>query len=319
MNGAIRVYLVRRCAVTLLVLLAASVATFALAVRVPGDPARILLAQRAGEQPPTPEAVAALRKELGLDRPAWERYVRWLGGIARGDFGRSYLDGRPVSQEIFPRLGRTTGLACAASLLIAAVAWIAAVLAAAARGRAVDLAVLGTTTVLATLPDFVLGLFLMIWAAGPLGILPLAGSGHLSQYLLPALTLGLSGSALPGRLLRAQLVEEMGSGYTVAARAKGASEARIVCVHAMRNALVPFVTYLGVAFRDAVTSTPIIETMFGFRGIGTYLVDSLESRDVPALQGCVLLFVLVAALASLLTDLTYHWIDPRIRVGGTTA
>jgi peptide/nickel transport system permease protein len=314
-----RGYLLRRLEAAALLLAFAALGSFALAALVPGDPALILVSAAQGEAPPSPEAVERVRAELRLDRPWHVRFLSWAGCLTRGDLGRSWWSGRPVASELLPCLGRSLAMALLSTALLAALALLAAVAAARRPGGPADAMSLAATNGLTALPSFVLGLLLILLLALPSGLLPVAGSETPRHYLLPALTLGIAGAPAACRLLRAGLLEELSRPYAAAARARGASELRVVGVHALRNAAIPFVAMLWAGFREIVATAPIVETLFGFRGLASQLVASISSRDLPMLQGSVLLFAAVIAAAGFAADCATAALDPRIRFAGEGA
>ncbi|MFQ5843524.1 MAG: ABC transporter permease [Planctomycetota bacterium] len=283
-----RAYILRRALLLVLVLFSASLLTFALITFVPGDPAVIILTERNRGEPPSPESIRDLREELGLDHPLPLRYGRWLGSALSGDFGYSFRSGQPVAAELAPRFLNTLVLAAVAMSLVVSLSLLGGLGAAASPGGLRDGVTLVASSAVAATPSFVLGLFLVLLLSVTLGLFPVAGSETPAHFVLPALTLGLAGAAIPCRVL-----------YR----------------HVLRNALIPFVTLLALAIRGILAGAPLVETVFGFRGIGTYLVESATYRDIPALQACILLLVVVTVVANLATDLAYLVLDPRIRLG----
>ena len=301
-------YLIRRLLLTIPVLLGVATLVFSLIHLVPGDPAQSML----GDSAP-PEDVARLRQTLGLDRPLLAQYQAFLGGVARGDLGRSFRYGTPVTTEIKSRLGRTLQLAVAAMAVAMAFAIPLGIVAAVWRGTSVDHAAMTLSLVGISMPNFWLGPLLAILFAVVLGWLPVAGTGTAAHLVLPAVTLGAALSAILARMTRASLLEELRELYVLAARARGVSRFRAVLRHAFRNSLIPVVTIIGLQFGAVLTGTIITETIFAWPGVGRLLIQAINFRDYPLIQGCILFISVTYVMMNLITDLTYGFLDPRIR------
>jgi ABC-type dipeptide/oligopeptide/nickel transport system permease component len=301
-------YLVRRLLLTIPVLLGVATLVFALIHLVPGDPAQSML----GDTAPA-EDVQRLRTRLGLDDPLHVQYGRFLSGIVRGDLGTSFRYGTPVTQEIRSRLLRTLQLALAAMAVAIACAIPLGILAAVYRGTTVDHLAMTVALAGISMPNFWLGPLLALLFAVVLGWLPVAGTGTVWHIVLPAVTLGAALSAILARMTRASLLEEIRELYVLAARARGASRTRAVLRHAFRNSLIPVVTIIGLQFGAVLTGTIITETIFAWPGVGRLLIQAINFRDYPLVQGCILFISFTYVMMNLLTDLTYGWLDPRIR------
>jgi len=301
-------YLVRRLLLTIPVLLGVATLVFALIHLVPGDPAQSMLGEGASQ-----EDVANLRHSLGLDRPLFAQYRSFLGGAIRGDLGSSFRYGTPVTREIRDRLFRTMELALAAMAVAILIALPLGILAAVFRGTAVDYAAMTVALAGISMPNFWLGPLLAILFAVKLGWLPVAGTGSLAHLVLPAVTLGAALAAILARMTRASVLEELRELYVLAARARGLSRARAVLRHAFRNSLIPVVTIIGLQFGAVLTGTIITETIFAWPGVGRLLVQAINFRDYPLVQGCILFISVTYVLMNLVTDLTYGLLDPRIR------
>ena len=301
-------YLVRRLILTIPVLLGVATLVFALIHLVPGDPAQSML----GDTAPA-EDVQRLRARLGLDDPLHVQYGRFLSGIVRGDLGTSFRYGTPVTQEIGSRLFRTLQLAVAAMAVAIACAIPLGILAAVYRGTTVDHLAMTVALAGISMPNFWLGPLLALLFAVLLGWLPVAGTGTFWHIVLPAVTLGAALSAILARMTRASLLEEIRELYVLAARARGASRTRAVLRHAFRNSLIPVVTIIGLQFGAVLTGTIITETIFAWPGVGRLLIQAINFRDYPLVQGCILFISFTYVMMNLLTDLTYGWLDPRIR------
>ena len=293
---------------TIPVILGVATLVFSLIHLVPGDPAQAMLGDGA-----SPEDIAQLRTRLGLDRPLVEQYGRYLKGLVRGDLGTSLRTQQPVTTQIAERLPATAELASAAMFVAIALALPLGLIAAVWRGTWVDQSAMGLALVGISVPGFWLGPLLALIFAVELGWLPVSGRGTLAHLVLPAITLGSALAAILARMTRASVLEELREQYVVAARARGASRVRAVVVHAMRNSLIPVVTILGLQLGAVLTGSIITETIFSWPGVGRLLIQSINFRDYPMVQGCILLIAVSYVTMNLLTDLVYGWLDPRIR------
>jgi peptide/nickel transport system permease protein len=302
-------YLVRRLLLTIPVLLGVATLVFALIHFIPGDPAQAMLGEGA-----SPEDVAQLRARLGLDRPLLVQYGAFLKGLAQGDLGVSLRNDQPVTRQILQRMPATAELALAAMAVAVLIAVPLGIVAAVWRGTWIDHAAMTLSLVGISIPNFWLGPLLAIVFAVELGWLPVGGSGTLAHLVLPSVTLGAALAAILARMTRASLLEELREPYVLAARAKGVSRSRAVLHHAFRNSLIPIVTILGLQFGVVLTGAVITETIFAWPGIGRLLIQSIGFRDYPTVQGCVLLIAITYVGVNLLTDLTYGFLDPRIRI-----
>jgi ABC-type dipeptide/oligopeptide/nickel transport system permease component len=276
---------------------------------VPGDPVEQMLGEGANYG-----QIVELRHSLGLDQPLLVQYGRYLGQIIRGDLGQSFKFQAPVRRVISERYPATLQLAFLAVLVCAAIAIPAGVLAAHRRGSTTDRAV-GVFSLLGlAVPNFALGPLLIVLFSIQLGWLPVSGRGSPANYILPAATLGAALAAILTRMVRGAMLEELSSDYVRTARAKGLSTTAVLVRHALRNALIPIVTILGLQFGTLLAGTIVTETIFSWPGIGRLTVQAISSRDYPLLQGCILVIALSYVLVNLLTDLFYALIDPRVRL-----
>jgi ABC-type dipeptide/oligopeptide/nickel transport system permease component len=276
---------------------------------VPGDPVEQML----GEGAATGQ-VAQLRHSLGLDQPLYVQYGRYLGEVVRGDLGQSFKFQSPVRSVIFERYPATLQLAFFALLVCAAIAIPAGVIAAYRRGSSADRSI-GVFTLLGlAVPNFALGPLLITLFSIKLGWLPVSGRGGALHYILPAATLGAALAAILTRMVRSSMLEELSSDYIRTARAKGLSARAVLLRHALRNALIPIITILGLQFGTLLAGTIVTETIFSWPGIGRLTVMAISSRDYPLLQGCILVIALSYVLVNLLTDVLYAVIDPRVRL-----
>lgn len=300
------------------VALLASVVLFLLIKMTPGDPVAIIL----GEQI-TPENYEALRRDLGLDKPLPVQFVVWLGRVLQGDFGKSLRNGIPVSDEIMARLPATLQLGAAALIISMLIAVPLGVLSAVYRKSPIGFFATAFTQVGVSLPNFVFAYILIYLFALNLRLLPPGGYvaptddplEFLRRLILPAFTLSLFGAATQTRFIRSGLLETLYQDYVRTARAKGLSERMVIMRHAMRNALIPVVTILGLQVGAILEGAFITEFVYAWPGIGRLAVQALGSRDYPTVQAVVLIAVFAFLLANLLVDIAYAYLDPRISYG----
>ncbi len=297
-------------------LLALSMASFALVHVIPGDPAVVMLGSEGSLQ-----AVAELRERLGLNRPLHVRYLEWLGQIARGDFGESLYNKTRVSEELVWRMPTTGALVILALGFSMAIGIPAGILSAAFRNSWVDHAARLLTLVSLSLPSFWLGLMLIILFSLKLNLLPIVGYEPITQdfwkglpfLILPSAALGTYLAALLTRLTRSSMLEVLGQDYVRTARAKGLTGWAVVTRHALRNALIPLVTVIGINLGILLGGSAVIETVFVLPGVGQFVVRSIYNRDLPVIQGLILYVALVYVLINLLVDVLYTYLDPRLR------
>jgi ABC-type dipeptide/oligopeptide/nickel transport system permease component len=290
------------------VLLAVVTLVFLMLHVMPGDPARLALGAEASVQD-----VARLRTKLGLDQPIYRQYANFLGGLLHGDLGTSYVTGRPVINEAWEALTYTIQLALVA-LAISVLLGIPLGVAAATRPNsiisdtAMALSVLGVS-----IPAFWLGLLLMLVFALWLDLLPSAGAGSWKNIILPGITLATWSLGTVARMTRASMIEVIGSDYIRTARAKGLGEATVVWSHALRNALIPIITMIGLRLGYMMGGAVATETVFSWPGLGRYIVSAILARDYPSVQVGILLFSISFLVINLLVDIAYAMVDPRIK------
>ncbi|MBA2449573.1 MAG: ABC transporter permease [Chloroflexi bacterium] len=294
-----------------LVLLLVSGLAFGLGNLAPGDPAEQALRRGGGE--PTAEAIAALRERFGLDRPLPLRYLSWLGQALIGDLGTSYRDREPVLRHLLRGLSFTAVLGVTALGVAVGLGVPLGVLAALRRGGLADQAVRLLAVLGFAVPSFWLGLLLILFFALTLRLTPTGGSDGPAHLILPALTLAARPAAGLARLTRATLLETLNRDYVRAARARGLAEPSVVLGHALRNALLPVVTFAGLAFGRMLGGAAIVETVFAWPGLGRLVVEAAFDRDYPVVQGFVLLSGAVFVTLNLSVDLMYRTLDPRVR------
>jgi ABC-type dipeptide/oligopeptide/nickel transport system permease component len=309
-----RRFLLRRLLAVVPVLLGVTFLSFLLLYVVPGDPVQAVAGERYDEA-----VLAELRAELHLDDPLPLRYGRFLADLVRGDLGVSYVTREPVRDAIATTFPHTLRLALAA-MLIAVVLGVGLGLAAALKpGSPLDRAAMVLASAGISVPVFWLGMVLIYAFSLQLRWLPPSGygEGSLRHLILPAFTLGAASAALIARMTRSALLEVMGQDYIRTARAKGLHPARVLLVHGLRNALLPVVTVVGNDFGSYLSGSVLTERLFAWPGLGRYTLDAVAKRDLPAIQGAILVMALAFVLVNLLVDLSYAWIDPRTRREGS--
>jgi peptide/nickel transport system permease protein len=318
MNAAFGALLLRRLAGLAFALLAAAAAVFALLEILPGDPAALILGITA-----RPDTLAALHHALGLDEPPPLRFLHWLGRFCRGEFGESYTYHVPIATLVNERLAVSLPLAALAILFSTALALPLGAFAAARCGGLADRLVLAFTQLGLAVPNFWLGLLLVLFFSLWLAWLPAsgfpgwqAGVGALRALLLPAVALALPQAAILARITRASLLEVLGAEYIRTARAKGASERRILWRHALPNALLPILTLLGLQFSSLLAGTIIIENVFTLPGLGRLLFQAIAGRDLPVVQTLVVLLAMAVIGVNFGIDLLQLLVDPRLRRQG---
>jgi ABC-type dipeptide/oligopeptide/nickel transport system permease component len=276
---------------------------------VPGDPVLQMLGQDARA-----EDLAQLRHTLGLDQPLGVQYLRYLKGLARGDWGQSMRFAAPVRPIVLARFPATLELSLAALAVCIAIAIPAGVFSARRRGSSGDRAISFFTLLGLSVPNFALGPVLILVFSIEIGWLPVSGRGGIGHLILPAATLGAALAAILTRMVRGSMIEELSSDYVRTARAKGISETSVLFRHAFPNALIPVITIVGLQFGSLLAGTIVTETIFSWPGIGRLAVQAISARDYPLLQGCILIIAVSYVAVNLLTDLVYAVVDPRVRL-----
>jgi peptide/nickel transport system permease protein len=316
MHSLVRVVLARLAAL-LPMLLALSMASFALVHVIPGDPALVMMG---GEG--TTQAVEELRRQLGLDRPLHVRYLEWLGRLVQGDLGQSLYNRTQVSEELLWRMPTTLSLVTLAFVLAIGIGIPAGLLSAAFRNTWIDHAARLLTLVSLSLPSFWLGLMLIILFSLWLDLLPIVGYEPITQgglgkaipfLILPSLALGTHVAAILTRLTRSSMLEVLSQDYVRTARAKGLRDRVVLMRHGLRNALIPLVTVIGIHMGVLLGGTAVIETVFVLPGVGQLVVRSLYNRDLPVIQGLILYVAVVYVIINLVVDVLYTYLDPRLR------
>ena len=302
-------YLSRRLAASALILLGVSIVTFGLTFLIPADPVRMIAGRSA-----SPQAVENIRHQLGLDQPIPVQYARYLGNLLQGDLGRSYVQKAEVSELIASRLPATLLLMAGAIFFELLIGLPAGILAATRRGGWVDKGVMVVSFAGVSAPQFVVGLLLLYVFANLLAWFPLSGYGTLHHLILPALTLGIAGGGWYSRMMRSSMVEVLRHDYIRTARAKGLSGPRIVVVHALRNAILPVIAMIGLDIGIFMSGVVVVESVFGWPGIGQLAWLAIQRIDIPIIMGVTLVAAVAIVIGNLLADLAAPLVDPHIRL-----
>ncbi|MEZ5903847.1 MAG: ABC transporter permease [Geminicoccaceae bacterium] len=309
-------YIIRRLGSTVLVMGIVGVFVFLLLHLSPGDPAAIVAGDNA-----TPDQIAQVRERLGLDDPLPVQFIRWSGGVLRGDLGISIFSNEPVAKLIGERLEPTISLSLTTIVFAVVIAVSFGVLAAWRAGTLIDRALMGFSVLGFSVPVFVVGYLLIYLVSINLGWLPVQGYAPIAEgigpwlqrLILPTIALGLAYVALIARITRTSMLEVLSEDYIRTARAKGVATRPMLLKHALKNAGVPIVTVIGIGIALLIGGVVITETVFNIPGVGRLVVDAIAKRDYPIIQGVILLFSGVYVLVNLLIDLSYSFLDPRIR------
>jgi peptide/nickel transport system permease protein/oligopeptide transport system permease protein len=301
-------YVIKRLLSIIPVLIGISLLLFFMLRMLPGDPAQVLAGLMA-----TPDEVELIRHQLGLDRPIHVQYVFFLGRLARFDLGRSARTQNPVTEEIWARLPNTLLLAVVAITLACLFGIPAGIISAVRPYTWLDYVVTSTAIFGISMPVFWLGLMLVVVFAVWLQWLPAGGTGTWRHVILPSFTLAAFVVAFIARMTRSSMIEVLSQDYTTTARSKGLKEQVVVIKHALKNALIPIITVVGLQFGMLLGGAVLTETVFAWPGVGRLIVDSILARDYPVIQGAILVFGLLYILVNLVVDLLYAYVDPRIR------
>ena len=300
-------FIIRRLALAIPTLFGVMVVVFLLLYVAPGDPVQDMVGERADA-----ETIARLRKELKLDEPLYTQFASYTGGVLRGDLGNSYITQRSILSDIKERFPKTLLLAGSAMLLASVLGITIGVLSARNPGGWFDRLSLGFAYIGISFPVYWVGLILILIFAVNLKWLPPSGYGGIKFLILPALALGSRSIAFLARVTRSSMLEVLGGDFVRTARAKGLKERVVITRHALRNALIPIITVLGLDFGYYLTGSILTETIFSWPGIGRYVVNAIARRDLPAINGSVLFLSVVFVLVNLITDLAYAKADPRV-------
>jgi peptide/nickel transport system permease protein len=302
-------FIIRRLAQTVPVIIGVTFVVFFIMQLVPGDPAVLLAGEGASK-----ETIEAIREQLGLNRPMYIQYFDYLMNLARGDFGVSLKNSQPVLDEILVRLPITMELALFSILITIVLGMGAGIISAVKPYSMQDVGVMLVALIGISLPSFWFGLMLMYFFSVKLQILPVAGWDSLLHVILPALTLGAGGAAIVARMTRSSMLDVIRQDYIRTARAKGLRERLIIYKHALRNALIPVITVVGLQFGALLGGTVLVESIFAINGLGRMIVDAIRMRDLPMVQGGVLFASLIFVIVNLFVDVFYRFFNKRIEL-----
>ena len=303
-------YTGKRLLQTIFVLLGISLITFVLLQVVPGDPVALMLEKRAD-----PETIAKVRKELGLDLPYYVQYLNFIKGAIHLDFGTSYFTKEVVTDALFRCFKVTVKLACMSFIFASVIGIPCGIFAAVKRGKGIDTVVMVLSIVGVSAPAFWVAIILQILFGLKLNVLPISGFDTPASYILPSLALGARYAGNIARITRTSMLEVLGQDYIRTAKAKGAMRWAVILKHALKNAMIPIVTLVGTDFGYLLTGSMLIEKVFSIPGIGKLAVDAMSNRDLPLLEGTVMYIAFVFVVVNLIVDVSYAFLDPRIRYG----
>ena len=295
---------------TIFDLLGISLITFVLLQVVPGDPVALMLEKRAD-----PETIAKVRKELGLDLPYYVQYLNFIKGAIHLDFGTSYFTKEVVTDALFRCFKVTVKLACMSFIFASVIGIPCGIFAAVKRGKGIDTVVMVLSIVGVSAPAFWVAIILQILFGLKLNVLPISGFDTPASYILPSLALGARYAGNIARITRTSMLEVLGQDYIRTAKAKGAMRWAVILKHALKNAMIPIVTLVGTDFGYMLTGSMLIEKVFSIPGIGKLAVDAMSNRDLPLLEGTVMYIAFVFVVVNLIVDVSYAFLDPRIRYG----
>lgn len=301
-------YIIKRILLMIPILLGVTIIVFTILSFTPGDPARLILGQAAPQ-----EAVDALHKAMGLDAPFFERYFRYMGDLFQGDFGTSYRTQRPVFDEIFARFPVTIKLALFSVVLVIVIGIPLGILSAVKQYSILDMICTVSAMFMASIPGFWLGLMMILLFALRLGWLPPSFDGTWMSFIMPSIALSLPIAAEVLRMTRSTMLETIRQDYIRTARSKGAAERRVIWGHALKNAMLPVVTVIGSEFGGLLGGSILIESVFGMPGLGSLVVTSIRSKDVPQVMAATLFIALIFCVVLLINDIVYAYIDPRVK------
>jgi len=302
-------YLIQRILAALLTIWVTTIAVSMLIHIVPGDPVQIMYAQSQGT---TPEQLEEVRQRLGLDQPLVVQYVDYMKRVLHGDLGKTIRGEQPVLELLLLRLPNTLILAASALVIACVIGLVCGFIAAYKRGSWLDTTLMTSAILGVSMPQFWLGPILLVFFAVRLQWFPVAGNG-IENLVLPAVTLGVTNAAIIARLTRSSMIDVFDQDFIRTARAKGLPKAMVLYNHALRAGLVPIVTMIGLQFTYMMGGAIVVENVFGWNGVGRMAIQAIFQRDYPLIQGFILMFACVVVTVSVLMDLVYAWLDPRIR------
>lgn len=303
------IFLMRRLVQIVPVLLGVTLMVFFIMQMVPGDPAVLVAGEGASD-----EQVEAIRHDLGLDQPIFVQYLDYVGNVVKGDLGESIRTSRPVLDEILVRLPITLELAFWSIVITVVLGVLFGIIAATKQNSFTDVGLMMVALLGVSLPNFWLGLMLIIYFSVELQWFPVAGWGTFSHVILPALTLGTGGAAIVARMTRASMLEVIRQDYIRTAKAKGVRQRLIIYKHALKNALIPVITVVGLQFGALLGGTVLTESVFAINGVGRLIIDAIRMRDLPLVQGSILFVSVLFVIVNLLVDLSYRFLNKRVEL-----
>ncbi|CAN7638416.1 ABC transporter permease [Paenibacillus sp. LjRoot153] len=304
-------YILNRLIVSIPVILGSLTLVFLIIHWLPGDPAQMI----AGEDA-SPERIDYLRKQFGLDQPLWQQYAVYLWKSIRGDFGHSFANSQPVIDRLLAQLPATLSLALLSTIFAIIVGFILGVLSAVYKNRVLDYIVRVISLLGVSMPKFWLGILLILVFSVHLQLLPAIGNGSFKQLILPSFALGVTGAGMLTRMVRNSVLEVIHEPFVLTLRAKGLSEKIVLYKHVLRNALLPAVTILGLLVGEMLSGAVVTETVFSRQGLGKLVVDAINQKDIPVIQAAILITGLFNILVNLMVDVSYSYVDPRVRKSG---
>lgn len=278
---------------------------------LPGDPAQMIAGEDAA-----PERIAYLRGQFGLDRPLWEQYASYLWKSLQGDFGHSFANSQPVLDRLLAQLPATLSLALLSTIFAVIVGLLLGVLSAVYQNRVLDYIVRVVSLLGVSMPKFWLGILLILVFSVHLQWLPAIGNGSFKQLILPSFALGVTGAGMLTRMVRNSVLEVINEPFVLTLRAKGLTEKIVLYKHVLRNALLPAVTVLGILVGEMLSGAVVTETVFSRQGLGKLVVDAINQKDIPVIQAAILVTGVFNILVNLLVDMSYSYVDPRVRRSG---
>jgi peptide/nickel transport system permease protein len=303
-------YIIRRILLIFPVIIGITLFIYLVLALAPGDPVSLMLGPDA-----TPEQLQVKRIELGMDKNVFIRYLNYMKTVVQGDFGTSWISGKPVMLEFYQRVPHTLALACVTLMITVIMGIPSGVLAAVKQNRPIDTTTLVFALIFSSIPAFWLGMMIQILFALRLGWFPAMGAGTVRHVFLPALTLSLVNLAGQVRMTRSSMLDVINQDYVRTARAKGAGEWRVILGHVVRNGSLPVITNLGIAFTNAFGGAVVTEAVFSIPGIGSYMINAAKTRDIPIVMGIIIFVAIFVAVINLFVDLIYAIVDPRVKLG----
>ena len=304
-----KIFLIKRLLLLIPLLFGISLFTFIFTKALPGDPVLSMVGERA-----QPEVIENIRKEIGADKPVLSQYMGYVKLLTKGEFGRSYYTNRKVFDDLLMKFPNTLKLAFGAMIIAVPVGLLFGLISALKKDTFTDRLISSISVTGLSVPVFWSGLLIMLLFSLRLKLLPPSGTGDIRFLILPAITLSLPSLAMLARVARATIIEILHMPFIATARAKGIREIKIDLVHLLKNALIPIVTVIGLDFGSYLNGAVLTETIFGWDGIGRFTMEGIMKRDYPVIMGCVLFGTIIFVIVNLIVDITYHYLDPRIRL-----